>query len=98
MAIPAGLEPATPCLEGRCSIQLSYGISRTGGIIKHDFANFQDLLLFFRDVAKIIAVIARLELALMRGLDGVFKPIFVSKAFGFFQALELDANLIQRIA
>jgi hypothetical protein len=22
---PAGLEPATPCLEGRCSIQLSYG-------------------------------------------------------------------------
>ena len=26
MAIPAGLEPATLCLEGRCSIQLSYGI------------------------------------------------------------------------
>lgn len=25
MAIPAGLEPATPCLEGKCSIQLSYG-------------------------------------------------------------------------
>ncbi len=25
MAIPAGLEPATSCLEGRCSIQLSYG-------------------------------------------------------------------------
>lgn len=25
MAIPAGLEPATTCLEGRCSIQLSYG-------------------------------------------------------------------------
>ena len=24
MATPAGLEPATPCLEGRCSIQLSY--------------------------------------------------------------------------
>src|SRR5437867_7852717 len=22
---PAGLEPATPCLEGRCSIHLSYG-------------------------------------------------------------------------
>ncbi len=26
MATPAGLEPATPCLEGRCSIQLSYGV------------------------------------------------------------------------
>lgn len=25
MAIPPGLEPGTPCLEGRCSIQLSYG-------------------------------------------------------------------------
>ena len=25
MAIPAGLEPATYCLEGSCSIQLSYG-------------------------------------------------------------------------
>lgn len=28
LAIPAGLEPATLCLEGRCSIQLSYGILR----------------------------------------------------------------------
>jgi hypothetical protein len=26
---PAGLEPATPCLEGRCSIHLSYGRIRT---------------------------------------------------------------------
>jgi hypothetical protein len=25
-ASPAGLEPATLCLEGRCSIQLSYGL------------------------------------------------------------------------
>ncbi len=26
MATPAGFEPAAPCLEGRCSIQLSYGV------------------------------------------------------------------------
>ncbi len=25
LVIPSGLEPETPCLEGRCSIQLSYG-------------------------------------------------------------------------
>ena len=27
VASPAGLEPATLCLEGRCSIQLSYGLA-----------------------------------------------------------------------
>ncbi len=27
-AIPEGFEPSTACLEGRCSIQLSYGIVR----------------------------------------------------------------------
>ncbi len=26
---PEGLEPSTPCLEGRCSIHLSYGRIRT---------------------------------------------------------------------
>ena len=28
VAIPSGLEPETPCLEGRCSIQLSYGTDK----------------------------------------------------------------------
>lgn len=31
-AIPAGFEPATICLEGRCSIQLSYGIERSAKV------------------------------------------------------------------
>ena len=34
LAIPAGFEPATLCLEGRCSIQLSYGIPYAG--VWHD--------------------------------------------------------------
>jgi hypothetical protein len=38
MVRPAGIEPATFCLEGRCSIQLSYGRDR-GEIIGQERAN-----------------------------------------------------------
>ena len=34
LAIPAGFEPATLCLEGRCSIQLSYGTEVTSGAVR----------------------------------------------------------------
>ena len=38
MVRPAGIEPATFCLEGRCSIQLSYGRDRER-IIEQDGPN-----------------------------------------------------------
>jgi hypothetical protein len=35
MATPAGFEPATTSLEGRCSIQLSYGVLASGVALSH---------------------------------------------------------------
>jgi hypothetical protein len=46
MASPAGLEPATLCLEGRCSIQLSYGLA-----LYCDSNSLQNILVFqFRPI------------------------------------------------
>jgi hypothetical protein len=41
VASPAGLEPATLCLEGRCSIQLSYGLA-----LYCDSNSLRDILVF----------------------------------------------------
>ncbi len=35
VATPAGFEPAAPCLEGRCSIQLSYGVVKFPNAFKN---------------------------------------------------------------
>ena len=44
LARPAGLEPAAPGLEGRCSIRLSYGRSRRAARILYDgFYLFQGI-------------------------------------------------------
>ena len=98
MAIPAGFEPATPCLEGRCSIRLSYGTIRAS-VEYPDFAAFSSaILLRRRDVAEIIAVIAGLHLAVFRAGNGIFDSLALGEGFGVLQCLEFHFYLSARIA
>ena len=53
MATPAGLEPATPCLEGRCSIQLSYGVVETPLKSREQIGQAQCVHVSFLLVAKL---------------------------------------------
>ena len=45
--IPLGLEPKTYCLEGSCSIQLSYGTIKSGCKINVFFVGFQIIFELF---------------------------------------------------
>jgi hypothetical protein len=49
LVVPTGFEPVTLCLEGRCSIQLSYGTIRFFRLQKYDF-----FIYFYGDVIKIL--------------------------------------------
>ena len=44
LVIPAGFEPATYCLEGSCSIQLSYGTTKHSFNLNHTIQSIPDVL------------------------------------------------------
>ena len=77
MATPAGFEPATTSLEGRCSIQLSYGVG-TGNVIASADGHGNDGAADVRSgahpvVAEIIGVAFHLSGALIRFDQRVFE-------------------------
>ena len=52
LVIPLGLEPKTYCLEGSCSIQLSYGTIESGCKSSVFCADFQIICGFFASIHK----------------------------------------------
>jgi hypothetical protein len=83
LACPAGIEPATPCLEGRCSIQLSYGHIRL----------FCSIILW-RNVPEIIGVIARADNPLMRGTKGIIPSLPLRIGDGLRLCLKGERHLV----
>ncbi len=83
MAIPAGLEPATCCLEGSCSIQLSYGTVTIFITVTRQF--FQIRLpkglmspCLAAASGKVIRIAAKFSAAAAGFNDVIVKTVFVS--------------------
>ncbi len=93
MVRPEGIEPPTPCLEGRCSIRLSYG--RKGVAPKN---RLLCSIILGRDVAEIIDIIAGTDDAGLLPGKGVFPALLMGIGHGLIRALEFQADLVDGIA
>ena len=88
MVIPLGLEPKAYCLEGSCSIQLSYGTDLTancGCKGRHFFANCKildrksDITAVIERVKTLREAFCGLEVA---NVKGIITALFVEAGFG----------------
>ena len=84
MATPAGLEPATLCLEGRCSIQLSYGVINKVKSRKSLADSVK---------RKIIGVGFGANNAVVGFLDIIFQALAHCKGHGLFLGIEPQSQL-----
>src|SRR5260370_41160416 len=101
MATPAGLEPATTCLEGRCSIQLSYGVAGSGVALSHRgartaissrHASGADPV-----VAEIVGVAFRLRGARVRLAQCVLDALLFGKGDRLVEPIEAQQHSVERV-
>src|SRR5438105_3662083 len=105
VATPAGFEPATTCLEGRCSIQLSYGVgSWANAALSHPArpsaiarCSPPEGLAAHPVIAEIVGVALRLLGLGMRCDDGVVETVLGGVSKGFVEGREAQADLIQGV-
>ena len=106
LAIPAGLEPATYCLEGSCSIRLSYGTAKPETECyqlseKRKQSNKFRLTLLRslrRNILEIIRIIARLDPTFTIRQNRIVPPIRTRILLRLFTAGKFQAHLIERIS
>src|SRR5579871_5971889 len=83
MATPAGLEPATTSLEGRCSIHLSYGATRRSDLDPDAV------------VTEIVGVAFRLQASFVRRDHRVVEPFLLGEGFGLVERGKAQPHLVE---
>src|SRR5467141_4089216 len=100
MATPAGLEPATTCLEGRCSIQLSYGVAGSGAALSHRRARAaisSAALAAHPAVAEVVGIAFHLRGSLVIFDQRVFEAVLLGEGERLVERIEAQQHLVEGI-